>query len=141
MLEQILDYIHNYFVKSKITGTFTISSGSLEASFLQNGQYFTIHGSIFNDGIHQYPASDLTDEVFEGEVWAMAVPPAVIALADEIREWVSNNSSAVYSPYQSESFGGYSYTRKTDSGSGFADSTPGWAGVFGSRLNKWRKIS
>lgn len=143
MLEQILDYIHNYFVKNRVTGTFTVSSGSLEASFLQSGQYFMIRGSVFNDGIHQYPASDLTNEVFEGEIWAMAVPPAVIALADEIDGWVSDNSSAVNSPYQSESFGGYSYTKKTDSGSGtsFVGSVPGWAGVFGSRLNKWRKIS
>ena len=141
MLEQVLDYIHNYFVKDIVTGTFTISSGSLENASLQNGQYFMIRGSVFNDGIHQYPTSGLTDEVFEGEVWAMAVPPAVIALADEIWEWVSSNSNVLNSPYQSESFGGYSYTRKTDSGSGSVGSIPEWASIFGPRLNRWRKIS
>lgn len=143
MLEQVLDYIHNYFVKDRIIGTFTISSGSLEITSLLNGQYFMIRGSVFNDGIYQYPASELADEVFEGEVWAMAVPPAVIALADEIWEWVSSNSGVLNSPYQSESFGGYSYTRKTDSGSGsgFVGSIPAWAEIFGPRLNKWRKIS
>lgn len=141
MLEQVLDYIHNYFIKDRVTGTFTISSGFLEVSFLRDGQYFMIRGSVFNDGMYQYPASGLTDEVFEGEVWAMAVPPAVITLADEIWEWVSNNSSAMNSPYQSESFGGYSYTKKTGSTSGPVGSVPEWASIFGSRLNKWRKIS
>lgn len=139
MLDQILDYIHNYFVKDIVSGTFTISSGSLDVSFLQNGQYFMITNSVFNDGIYQYPASDLVDEVFKGEVRAMAVPPAVIALAGEVENWVNSNSESIYSPYQSESFGGYNYTRKT--GSGPAETVPSWASVFGPRLNKWRKIS
>lgn len=141
MLEQVLDYIHNYFVKDIVKDTFTVSSGSLDVSFLQDGQYFMIRGSIFNDGIHQYPTSDLADEVFEGEVWAMAVPPSVIALVGEIEEWVGANSEAINSPFQSESFGGYSYTKKSELGSSSYGGTPVWAGVFGSRLNRWRKIS
>ena len=141
MLEQVLDYIHNYFQKRIEKGTFVISSGTLEVSFLQNGQYFMIRGSVFNDGIYQYPTFDLTDEEFEGEVWAMAVPPAVIAVSEEIESWVKNNSDVINSPYQSESFGGYSYTKKSGSGNGYTGSTPSWAEVFGPRLNRWRKIS
>lgn len=141
MLEQVLDYIHNYFEKNVVKGTFTISSGVLDAPFLLDGQYFMVSGSVFNDGIHQYPASDLVDEVFEGEIRAMAVPPAVVALADEILVWTESNSNVIDSPFQSESFGGYSYTKKSGSDSGTPGSTPAWASVFGSRLNKWRKIS
>lgn len=140
MLEQVLDYIHNYFVKNVIKGTFTISSGVLEAPFLLDGQYFVIMGSIFNDGIHQHPASDLVDEVFEGEIRAMAVPPAVVALVDEIEEWVVSNHEIISSPYQSESFGGYSYTKKSESGTGSTGNVPVWASMFGPRLNRWRKI-
>ena len=58
------------------------------------------------------------DERFEGAVWALAVPPAVIALAGEITEWQEKNGEAVLSPYTSESFGGYSYTRATDAATG-----------------------
>lgn len=141
MLEQILDYIHNYFERNIERGRFTVTSGDIDVDFLQNGQYFKICGSVFNDGIHQYPASDLVDEVFEGEVWAMAVPPAVIALSEEIQNWVNANSSAINSPYQSESFGGYSYTKGSSDGAGRHVSSPSWAGVFGHRLNRWRKIS
>lgn len=139
MLEQILDYIHNYFEREIKHGSFVISSGNLSVSFLQDGQYFRIVGSVFNDGIHVYPASDLTDEVFEGEIWAMAVPPAVIALSNEVQDWETNNNGN--SPFTSESFGGYSYTKGTSS-RGSGGSTPiGWRDVFASRLNQWRKIS
>lgn len=139
MLEQILGYIHNYFEREIVRGTFTISSGSINVAFLQDGQYFRIVGSVFNDGVHQYPASELADEVFEGEVWAMAVPPAVIALKDEIEDWNNNNNGD--SPFVSESFGGYSYTKGTSS-RGSGSSTPlGWREVFASRLDQWRKIA
>lgn len=139
MLEQILGYIHNYFEREIVRGTFVVSSGFIDVTFLQEGQYFRIVGSVFNDGIHQYPASELVDEVFEGEVWAMAVPPAVIALKDEIEAWNTNNNGD--SPFVSESFGGYSYTKGTSS-RGRGSSTPlGWRDVFASRLDQWRKIA
>lgn len=139
MLEQILGYIHNYFEKEIVRGTFTISSGSINVSFLQEGQYFRIVGSVFNDGVHQYPTSELVDEVFEGEIWAMAVPPAVIALKVEIEEWNNNNNND--SPFISESFGGYSYTKGTSSRRGSSSTPLGWRDIFASRLDQWRKIS
>ena len=140
MLEQVLNYIHNYFEKERVSGTYSISSGTLEVDFLQSGQYFRIVGSVFNDGVHRYPAYDLVDETFTGEVWAMAVPPSVIAISNEIADWMEQYGNVVNGPYNSESFGGYSYTKGNTSGSGNSDTT-GWRGVFGSRLNCWRKIS
>lgn len=142
MLEQILDYIHNYFERDIVDGSFTIFDGSVVLDFLQDGQYFRIHGSVFNDGVHRYPANDLTDETFTGQVWAMAVPPAVVALADEITAWVDKYGDAMNSPYQSESFGGYSYSKGSGQNSSNDSSNPAdWRVVFGSRLNHWRKIA
>ena len=141
MLEQILDYIHNYFEKDIVPGTYTVSSGSIDVDFLQNNQYFRIRGSVFNDGVYKYPVNNLVDEEFTGEIWAMAVPPAVIALSAEITNWMSKYGEAMDGPYQSESFGGYSYTKKSSGGSSGNADPSDWRSVFSSRLNHWRKIS
>ena len=90
MLAEICAELRNYFEvpNGRHFGTFEISGGSIAPlDFLQEGQYFRIVGSVFNDGVYQYPATSLTDEVFEGAVWAMRLPPAVIALAAEIEEY------------------------------------------------------
>ena len=109
MLEQVLMHLKNWFlVPGGIhEGTYTIEDGGITLPFLANGQYFRICGSVFNDGLHQYPASDLKSETFEGTVWALAVPQAVIDLEAEIESWQTKNGEASKSPYQSESFGGY----------------------------------
>ena len=138
MLTEICAEIRNYFEvpNCRHFGTFTISGGSIAPSdFLQEGQHFRIIGSVFNDGVYQYPATSLTDEVFEGAVWAMAVPPTLIALSAEIEAY-NDSDAGKASPYTSESFGGYSYTKATD-----ANGAPiGWQKAFASRLNKWRKL-
>ena len=140
MLEQILDYIHNYFVKDVHSGVFKVSDRSLQVEFLQEGQYFKVVGSVFNDGIHKYPGDALVDEVFTGTVIAMAVPPSVIALSLEIEDWMDKYGSVANSPYQSESFGGYSYTKGSISNGNGGNNMADWRSVFGSRLNHWRKI-
>ena len=139
MLEQVLMNIRNWFpVKGGIhSGTFTIKDGGITLPFLADGQYFRICGSVFNDGLHQYPATDLADEEFSGTIWELAIPPAVVELADEIGAWQEKNGEASASPYQSESFGGYSYSKATDSASGGAVT---WQSVFKRQLSAWRKI-
>ena len=139
MLEQVLMNIRNWFtVKGGIhSGTFTIKDGGVTLPFLADGQYFRICGSVFNDGLHQYPASDLKAETFDGTVWALAVPQAVIELAAEIEAWETKNGDAAKSPFASESFGGYSYSKATDSSSGGAVT---WQSAFRSRLNAWRRL-
>ena len=139
MLEQVLMHLNNWFL---VPGgihedAYTIKDGSIALPFLQNGQYFRICGSVFNDGLHRYPAADLTDEAFEGTVWALAVPQAVASLADEIDAWETKNGAAAVGPYQSESFGGYSYTKATDTHTGGAVT---WQSAFRSRLNNYRKL-
>lgn len=128
--------LRNYFETEKRFGTFTISGGSISPSdFLQDGQYFRIVGSVFNDGVHRHPAHDLTDETFDGAVWAMAVPPAVIELATEIEEY-NKSDAGKPSSYISENFGGYGYTKATDENGLPA----GWRSVFRSELKRWRKL-
>ena len=136
MLDEILAEIRNYFTVSVHSGDFKVIGGRLSPlDFLQNGQYFRIVGSVMNDGVYRYPYSGLTDETFSGEIWALAVPPTLIALAADIEEYEKKAKETV-SPYTSESFGGYSYTKATDSNG----SPLSWEKVFAKRLNKWRKI-
>ena len=139
MLEQVLMNIRNWFpVKGGIySGTFTIEDGGITLPFLANGQYFRICGSLFNDGLHQYPADGLVDETFNGTIWALAIPKAVIELADEIGKWQEKNGEAASSPFSSESFGGYSYSKATDAETGGAVT---WQSAFKQQLSAWRKI-
>lgn len=142
MLEQVLDHLHNYFYTGDaIKGTFEIRVGALDLPALQEGQYYRIAGSVFNDGVHRHPAYDLTDETFEGTVLPMAVPPALLRLAAEIGEWQDKYGAVASGPYQSESFGGYSYTLASNgAGANGASSPAGWQGAFRARLNHWRKL-
>lgn len=138
MLEEILRHLNNWFLVESHEGTFAVENGSITLPFLQRGQYFRVVGSVFNDGLHRYPAYELTDETFSGSIWALAVPSGVVALAEEVKAWQDKNGEAAASPYQSESFGGYSYTKRSASSGGA--STDSWQGAFRSRLNMWRKL-
>ena len=139
MLENVLSHLKNWFLvpDGVHSGTYTIENGTLNLPFLQNGQYYRICGSIFNDGLHKYGEDKLTDETFTGTVWALAVPKAVIDLADDIAEWQKKNGEASHSPLASESFGGYSYSKATDAATGGAVT---WQTAFRAELNQWRKI-
>lgn len=150
MLTEICQEIRNWFDRDrdKWFGDFTITNNVITFNGnplpLVEGQYFRIIGSLFNDGVHLYSSEmSLKDEGFSGAVWSMAVPPTVVDLAAEIASWVQKYggvNSANMSPYNSESFGGYSYSK---SGGGSGDGTSGagtWQSAFASRLNLWRKI-
>lgn len=147
MLTEICQYLRNWFEVSKYFGEFIISDGAImysdgSAVPLLENQYFRVIGSIFNDGVHKHgdPHDILASETFTGSVWSMAVPPVVMSLAADIESWIQANSDAINSPYQSESFGGYSYSLggRGDQGGGSAGAT--WQTQFASRLAPWRKI-
>ena len=136
MLEEILMYLKNWFlVPDGIhEDTYTIEDGSITLPFLKDGQYFRIVGSLLNDGLYQYPAEGLTNEAFCGAVWALAVPQQIVTLAEEITAWQTKQGEP--SPYTSESFGGYSYSKATN-----ANGAPfGWQDVFKNKLSAWKKI-
>ncbi len=134
MLETVMREVNNFFPVDKVQDTFTVQDGSITLPFLRKGQYFRVVGSIFNDGVYQYPADGLTDEVFDGAVWALAVPKAFLDLIKEVETYQTKNGEP--GPFTSESFGGYSYSKATNA-SGVA---VGWQDVFKSRLNTWRRI-
>lgn len=132
MLETVLMYLNNWFVVGRYDDTYTIEDGGITLPFLVNGQYFRIIGSLFNDGVYQYPA-ELTDETFDGSVWALALPKALLSTVEEITAWQAKNGDS--GPYTSESFGGYSYSKATNS-KGLA---VGWRDVFAAQLAPWKK--
>jgi len=125
--------LKNYFVKDRVEGEFKIVNGSIDIPAV-TGQYFRIMGSVLNDGVYEYPAA-LIDETFDGVIWLMAVPPVVKNLIEQINQWETDNAAVINSPYNSESFGGYSYSKAVG-----ADGSLNWRSQFGSQLNKWRKI-
>ena len=147
MLTELCQELRNWFVRGKSHGTFTIENGNISVpeNFLQDGQYFRVMGSVFNDGVHKYPDDMLTDEVFTGTVVSMAVPPAVVELSERIDAWNAQYVDLVSSPYSSmsESFGDYSRSwAKASAGQGNANSSsvPTWRSIFADELNRWRKI-
>lgn len=144
MLTELCAELKNYFLRDRSKdihyGEYTISNGSIDLPFLLDGQYFRIVGSVLNDGVYKYPTNSLpADEMFVGSVWAMAVPLSVIALSEEIEEWNTKNADMLASPYTSESFGGYSYTKASGGSAGGGSFT--WKDQFASRLAKWRRLS
>lgn len=143
-LTELCKELNNWFDYKKIFGTFTIENGVLTDDLgLLDNQYYRIVGSIFNDGVHKFgdETDTLDDEVFEGAVWAMAIPPTVIALLDSINNWETNYGDSVKSPYTSESFGGYSYSKNSGTSSnGAGNSSDGVLAAFASELNRWRKV-
>ena len=143
MLTEICEYLNNYFWRQKINGKFTISGGTFTSSHIKEGQYFRILGSLFNDGVYKYPATDLTDETFEGQLWSMAVPPTVVALTNEIDQWQQKYGgidSEAMSPFTSESFGNYSYSKSVSTTASGSTASNSWQSVYANRLNKWRKL-
>ena len=140
MLEAVLMHLKNWFVVpcGVHEGMYTIENSTLELPFLQDGQYYRICGSVFNDGLHKYGDIEdkLQNETFAGTVWALAIPKAVVDMAVKIEEWQTKNGDAVASPFTSESFGGYSYTIATDNDTG---NRATWETVFRTQLNPYRK--
>lgn len=151
MLQEVLEYIHNYFRKDSKPGTYTIESGAISPPLsLKEGQRFLIVGSDLNDRVCTYhadgirddddlQAAGLQDETFAGTICALGVPPALIALSAEIKTWVDNNSDELNGLYQSESFNGYSYSLKSGAGANGGSGQLTWRDIYGKQLERWRR--
>ena len=164
MLQEIMEYIHNYFVPvSAEKVTYTISDGAISPDFgAEDGDRFLICGSRRNDGVYTYhanvigtddderippataggtetiKAAGLRDETFAGTIRVCSVPPALLALSGEISSWVESNSAVLNGAFQSETFNGYSYTLKSGGGT-WGNGTLTWRDQFGKRLERWRR--
>lgn len=164
MLQEIMEYLNNYFVPiSAKEVTYTISDGAISPSFgAEDGDRFLICGSRRNDGVYTWhdgvigndddetvpptepggqetiKAAGLRDETFAGTIRVCSIPPVLLTLSGEIKSWVESNSEQLNSPMQSESFNGYSYTLKSGGGSGGSGPLT-WRDQFGKRLERWRR--
>lgn len=136
MVGTVLNHLNNYFVvkDGMHREVFTIENGTVSLDFLQPDQYFRIVGSVFNDGVYKYPSTELHDEEFDGEIWALAIPKELLDLIEEIDAWLVKYP---VTGYISEKFGNYSYSQRTNFRSNAAIS---WQDVFSVRLNRWRKV-
>lgn len=153
MLTEIMEYLNNYFVPlAADRKTYTISGGVISPSFgAAEGDRFYICGSLRNDGVYTYnaegirndddnEAAGLRDETFAGTIRLCAVPPAVLRLSEEIRQWVATYGAQLASPMQSETFNGYSYTLKSGNGNNGGSLT--WHDCPAAKnLERWRKPS
>lgn len=140
-LTEICEYLNNYFWRQKIQGTFTISGGSINVPALKENQYYRILGSTFNEGVHKYPTDNLIDETFEGSIWSMAVPQTVIGLASDIKKWqekYEDAESIAMSPFTSENYTDYSYSKSAGGADG--NGSASWQAAFGSRLKPFRRL-
>lgn len=141
MLTELCHEVHNWFETNVDIGEFVISGGSItrkDGSLpgLKNEQYYRIIGSTYNDGVYLFPEDELKDEEFEGAVWSMSVPQEFLLLASDIERWkekYQSLSSPAMSPFSSESFGGYSYSKESAG-------AVSWKNVFSHQLNRWRKL-
>lgn len=143
MIDELCQELKNYFDKAqpKFYGKISIVNGLITDSRFNNaikqGQYFRIIGSVLNDGAYCFNSDlELLDEDFNGAIWLMAVPRAVIELDREIDKWKEENAKALASPFQSESFGGYSYSKANGKNGGAYT----WQDAFASRLSMYRRI-
>lgn len=139
-MTDIFQYLRNWFDRNqpKYYGKFTIENGALVGDYgIATGQFFRIMGSALNDGVYIYGQEELEDETFEGTLWLMAVPKDVRNLITEIDMWVEKYGNITTSPYQSESFGGYSYTKSSGNAT---SSNPTWQSVYADRLGRYKKL-
>ena len=144
MLNELCQELKNYFDKGmpKFFGEIVVEGGAIKnAEFLEAikpNQYFRIVGSIFNDGVYCFKEGlALENETFDGAIWLMAIPKDFLALAKEIEDWQTEYGKTINSPYTSESFGGYSYSKASGKNGGGAVS---WQDAFASKLNLYRRI-
>lgn len=141
-LDDFCANLKNYFIsdfdKDIHLGEYTIDNNTISLDFLAENQYFRVVGSKFNDGVYKYDNKlHLTDEIFNGAIWAMSVPPAFLSAVEEANTYLTAHPNAM--ALQSESFGGYSYTRAVGGstslgGFGYLPST------ISEQLNRYRRI-
>ena len=150
MLSELCRELRNWFDRDQphFHGAIEIKDGKIaDPDFnaaIQTNQYYHIQGSVFNDGVYKNDAETaLTDELFVGAVYLMAIPREILTLSDEIDAWIEKYGgvdSQAMSPFSSESFGGYSYSKSSGGSGGSGSGGSSWQSAFASRLNKWRKI-
>ena len=148
MLAEVMRYVNNRFDRDprgnrygSASGHFSVNGGELDVDGLKEGQYFWVEGSVLNDGLHMHPDTEMRDEEFDGNVVFLVVPSSFEDLASEIADWMERNANTIDGALQSESFGGYSYSRESGGTNGNEMPAAAWQVHFGARLRPYRKLS
>ena len=147
MLTEICAEIKNYFTyeSDRHIGDYAIVDGIITPSLDIPTDYIRIVGSRKNDDVHKLSDLDHVDEdIFHGAIWIMSPPNDFLALVEEIESWQEMNGKAdsqAMSPYQSESFGGYSYSKGSGGSGAGSSSSPTWQSQYAPRLKIYRRIS
>lgn len=145
MLTRVCRYLKNWFVKESYPGNITVSDGKVYCNGseieMSEGQHFALVRTRYVYGAYSY-GDEIEDSEFEGAVWIMDVPQDVLDVVARMTEWETANGgvdSAAMSPYQSESFGGYSYSKASGS-NGKVGSSVFDNAEFASVLRPFKKI-
>lgn len=144
MLGEICASIRNYFTyeEDKHPGTYKVEGGALVPAVDIPTGYYAIFGSRKNNGVHKTTDALTNEGDFRGSVWVMSVPADFLALVEEIKAWQTKYGSLdseAMSPFNSESFGGYSYSKGSGNSASGYGAGASWQDVFSSRLNRWRR--
>ena len=149
MIGDICAEIKNYFTyeEDKHIDDYVISEGQISPILDFPTDYIRIVGSRLNDGVHKvsdFATNPLQDEAFHGAIWIMSPTADFLALVDEISAWQAKNGgvdSNNMSPFTSESFGGYSYSKASGgSAESGGSSVPTWQSTYAARLKNYRRI-
>lgn len=149
MIGEICAEIKNYFTyeEDKHINDWVISNGQVSPSLDFPTDYIRIVGSRLNDGVHKRGENgfNLVDESFHGGIWIMSPSADFLELVEEIKSWQDANGkidSANMSPFQSESFGGYSYSKGSNYRANSGNSAPvvTWQSQYANRLSIYRRI-
>ena len=144
-LNSVCAELRNYFTKDedRKIGSYVIADGKFSPLIDFPTHYVRIVGSRLNDGVYDINDMVLEDEEFTGAIWYMSVPKDFIELVNDIELWQDKYcgvDSNLMSPYQSESFGGYSYSKGSGGNSESSATVPTWQGTFANRLKQYRRI-
>lgn len=149
MLGEICAELKNYFTyeEDRHVDDWVISGGTISPYLDIPTDYIRVIGSRHNDGVHVRNKDgffDLIDESFHGGIWVMSPPSDFLSLVTEISEWQTKYGgidSYNMSPFQSESYSIYSYTKgSSNSSESGSPSSPSWQTQYADRLNRYRRI-
>lgn len=146
MLNEVCAEIRNYFVykDDRVFDDFSIVDGEITPTVDIPSDYIRIVGSRKNDGVYKVSEMELTDEdEFHGAIWFMNPPADFLETVSEIEAWMEKNGdvdSSAMSPFNSESFGGYSYSKGTSTTGSGGSAGADWRSVYAPRLSQYRRI-
>lgn len=146
MLTEICGYLNNYFDVERRTGLIKIQDEVIycdnkEVS-MEEGQYFALLRKNFVLGVYIYGTDELDDKEFSGAIWMLDIPQDFLSIASEIEAWQTKyggSDNAAMSPFNSESFGGYNYSKGSSASS--TSNAVTWQDMYRSRLAKYKKVS